>query len=126
MWSQQNRYFNTKKVVNELGKWDSKFESGYAQELQMRLKAKDIAGYDCHVSMPLEVNGYHIGDYKIDFVVYNNDETVEYVETKGWADSAWRIKWKIFCAMHEDNPNEKITLVWQGKNHPKMRKIKKL
>lgn len=125
-WNSYNRYYNTKKVSTQGGLYDSKFEASYAQELELRVKAKDIQGFDSHVSMPLIVNGYHVGDYKIDFVIYHNDETVEYTETKGFADTAWRLKWKIFCAMHEDNPNEKITLIWQGKNPPKLRKIKKL
>ena len=126
MWHSQNKYYSTRKVSTQLGKFDSKFEASYAQELDLRLKAKDIKGFESHLSMPLIVNNYHIGDYQIDFAIYHNDGTIEYVECKGFPTAVWRLKWKIFCAMHEDNPNEKITLIWQSKNYPKLRKIKKV
>jgi hypothetical protein len=105
--------------------YDSKFEGSYGQELELRLKADEIKAYETHVRMPLMVNGYHIGDYYIDFAVYHNDETVEYVETKGYATDVWKLKWKIFCATHEDDPNVKITLVMQGKKtwKPRIKKI---
>lgn len=125
-WNKKYSYYNTKKVVNNLGKWDSKFEAGYAQELDLRLKAKDIAGYESHVRMPLNVNGYHICDYYVDFQIFHNDGTTEFTELKGYSTEVFRIKWKIFCALYEDDSNYKLTLIMQGKQRPpKIRKVKK-
>lgn len=125
MWNQQTRYVNTKKVSYGGKAYDSKFEASYGQELELRLKAKDIAGFDTHLRIPLVVNKCVVCDYYIDFAIYHNDETVEYVETKGFAMPAWKLKWKLFCALFQDDPNIKITLVMQGKPYnPRMRRVK--
>lgn len=126
VWYVKSKWGSARKTKWGGQQYDSKFESEYAMELDMRQKAGEIESWETHKSMPLIVNGYHIGDYKIDFVVHHKDGTEEYVETKGFADKAWRIKWKVFCAMHEDDPNKIITLVWQKNRHPNLRKIKKI
>lgn len=118
-WTQKYGYYNTKKQ----GGYDSKFEAGYAQELELRLKAGDIKSFETHVRTPLVVNGYTVCDYYVDFVIYHNDETTEYVETKGYPTNEFKIKWKLFCALHEDIEDEKITLIMQGKSwNPRLRK----
>lgn len=103
--------------------FDSKFEAGYAQELELRKKAGDIADYQCQVKIPLIVNGYIVADYWIDFVITHNDGTLEYVETKGRAGEVWKLKWKIFEALFSDKPDVKLTVEYQGKRwHPRKRK----
>jgi len=126
MWTKQNRYFNTRKVNTFGRQYDSKFEAAYGQELEFRKRAGEIEDYDTHLRMPLEVNGYVVCDYYIDFAIYHKDGTTEYVETKGYATDTWKLKWKLFCALYEDDESCKITLVMQGKQRPpKLRKIKK-
>ncbi|MBU2025410.1 MAG: DUF1064 domain-containing protein [Patescibacteria group bacterium] len=78
--------------------YDSKFEAGYAQELELRKKAKDIKDWEAQKRIELRVNGELITTYKIDFVVYHNDKTIEYVETKGYETYDWRLRWKLFVA----------------------------
>jgi len=118
-WNKTYAYYKTKKQ----GAYDSKFEAGYGQELEFRKKAKEIKGYDTHVRTPLVVNGYTVCDYYIDFIIYHNDNSLEYVETKGYATDVWKLKWKIFCAIYEDKENVKITLVMQGKGYkPRLKK----
>lgn len=125
MWNKQYSYFKTPKVKVGDKSYDSKFEAGYGQELELRKKAKDIKDFDTHVRIPLEVNGYTIANYYIDFVIHHTDETIEYVETKGYATDVWKLKWKLFCALYEDKEDVKITLIMQGKGKaPKMRKSK--
>lgn len=122
-WNKSYRYFNTAKSTVNGKQYDSKFEGGYAQELELRKKAGDIEDFDSHLRMPLEVNGYVVCDYYIDFAVYYKDGSVEYVETKGYATDVWKLKWKLFCALYEDDENVKISLVMQGKQRPpKLRK----
>ena len=122
-WMKRTGYYTTKKI----GGYDSKFEAGYADELVLRQKVGDIKSFQSHIAIPLAVNGYKICDYYIDFVVHHNDGTTEYVETKGYPTPVWKLKWRIFLAMFEDDESKKITLVMQGKQKPyKPRKARKL
>ena len=123
VWTQKNNYFNTKKVKSEGKFYDSKFEAYFGIELEQKLKRGEIKGFDPHLRIQLIVNGYTVCDYYMDFVVYHNDGTTEYIETKGYPTPAWKIKWKLFCALYEDDPNNKITLEMQGKTWtPRLRK----
>lgn len=123
MWKKQYSYYKTPKARIGDKQYDSKFEANYGQELEILLKAGKIEGFETHVRIPLIVNGYTVCDYYIDFVVFHKDGTVEYIETKGYPTSIWKLKWKIFLANFEDDPSVKITLVMQGKyNPPKLRK----
>lgn len=122
-WTKRYSYYRTPKQ----GAYDSKFEAGYAQELEIRKKAKDIRDFAAHVRTPLVVNDNHVCDYLIDFVIQHNDGTEEYVETKGFATEVWKLKWKLFCALYQDDPGKTITLIMQGKQKPpKLRKYKNL
>lgn len=124
-WTKRHSYFNTAKVKTNGTQYDSKFEAAYAQQLDYRVKAGEIEAYDPHYRIPLEVNGYKVCDYYIDFAVYHKDGTVEYVECKGYPTDTWKLKWKLFCALYEDDPNVKITLEMQGKQKPpKLRKMR--
>lgn len=85
--------------------YDSKLEANKAFELDMLKKAKEIDSFDRQVRCPLYVNKIHVCDYYIDFVVYHNGKihpkgTIEYLETKGFQTSLWRLKWKIFTATY--------------------------
>ena len=125
VWNKRYVYYNTKKVKVNGKQYDSKFEAGKGQELELLKKSGEIVDFDTHLRIPLQVNGYHICDYYIDFAVYHKDETTEYIETKGYPTEVWKLKWKLFCALYEDDPNVKITLEMQGKqNPPKLRKVK--
>lgn len=120
MYQQSYNYYNTKKQ----GKNDSKFEAGKAQELALLLKAKEIKGFTEQVKIPLEVNGFHICNYYIDFVIEHNDGTTEYCETKGYATDVWKLKWKLFEALY-DLPGNKLTVEYQGKSwRPQRRRVK--
>jgi len=124
VYYQKTSWTTAKKTDYNGRAYDSKFEAGYAQELDLRLKAKDIKSWEAQKTLDLIINDYIVGTYRIDFVVYHNDGTIEYVETKGYAFPAWRQKWKIFEAINSVNPNVKLTLIKQGKFN--MKKIKKL
>lgn len=115
-----NNYYSTKKQ----GKNDSKFEAGKAQELELLKHAGEIKDFEEQKNLRLEVNGYWICDYKIDFVIHHNDGTTEYLECKGLALPAWKLKWKLFEALY-DKPGNKLTVEYQGKSwRPQRRRIK--
>ena len=122
-----NNYYNVSKkqqVGNHI--YDSKFEAAYAQELELRVKAKDIKSFDTQVNLDLNVNGCRVCQYRIDFVVHHNDGTTEYVECKGFPTDVWKLKWKLFEALYHDKPKTKLTIVYQSNRYkaPKLRKIK--
>lgn len=111
MYIQKNRYYTTKKS----GKNDSKFEAGKANELALLKKTKKIIDYKEQVKIPLVVNGFHICNYYIDFVIEHLDGTLEYLETKGYATDVWKLKWKLFEALY-DKPGNTLTVEYQGKS----------
>ena len=120
-------YFGTKKQEHNGYQYDSKFEAGYAQELELRQKVGDIKSFDRQKNLDLIVNGYVVCQYRIDFIVYHNDGSIEYVECKGYATDVWKLKWKLFEALFTDFPDVKLSVVYQGKNwRPKLRKSGKI
>lgn len=84
--------------------YHSKKEAQYAAELDQRKKSGDIKDWEPQVKIDLSVNGYHIANYYIDFLVHHNDGTKEYVEVKGFETEVWRLKWKLFEAIYSDQP----------------------
>lgn len=116
-----NNYYSTKKQ----GKNDSKFEAGKAQELELLKYAGEIKDFEEQKVIRLEVNGYWICDYKIDFVVHHLDGITEYIETKGYATDTWKLKWKLFTALYGDLPDTRCTVEYQGKSwRPQRRRVK--
>lgn len=121
MYAAQNKYYQAKKQ----GKNDSKFEAGKAQELALLKKAGEIIDFQEQVKIPLEVNGYLVCTYKIDFVIEHLDGTTEYLETKGYPTETWKLKWKLFEALFTDKPNTKLTIEFQGKAwKPRKRRVR--
>jgi hypothetical protein len=74
-------------------------EMNYAQQLDVRKQAGDIADWRRQVKIDLRVNDIHISNYFIDFVIQHNDGTREYVEYKGYETDSFKQKWKLFLAL---------------------------
>ena len=116
---------NATKQVYKGFQYDSGFEANYTMYLDSELKQGNIRGYDKQVNLDLEVNGYIVCQYRIDFIVYHKDDTIEYVETKGYQTDVWKNKWKLFEALYSNKENVKLTIVQQGNyKPPKLRKVK--
>jgi len=100
MWykERQNKYNNKSSVYNDIA-YHSKKEAAYAQELDLRIKAKDIKSWTRQHRIDIKVNGYHICNYYIDFVITHNDGLLEYIEVKGFQTDLWRLKWKLVEAI---------------------------
>jgi len=112
MWRQRyGSKFGAQKQEYDGILYHSKKEAGWAIELDLRKKAGDIKGWDRQVKISLDVNGYHIANYYIDFVVYLNDGRNEYLEVKGFATDVWRLKWKLFEALYSQDKNIILTVV---------------
>lgn len=82
--------------------YHSKLEAGYAQFLDLLLKGKKIKSWTRQIPIELDVNGFHIARYYVDFQVNHLDNTIEYVETKGFETEIFRLKRKLFEALYDD------------------------
>jgi hypothetical protein len=84
----------------------SKKEAGYAAELNLRLKAGDIADWERQFEISLDGPGGHICNHYVDFKIYHKDGSVELVEIKGFATEVWRLKRlmleRLFLPEHPD------------------------
>jgi len=74
-------------------------EMNYAQELDVRKKAGEIKDWKRQVKIDLVVEGKHIMNYYMDFVVEHNDGVKEFIEYKGYEDLAFKRKWQLFLAL---------------------------
>lgn len=72
--------------------FDSQKEANYYMELKMRLLAGDIKGYCLQPTFILAANL----KYKADFIVFNNDNTTEIIDVKGFKTKEYIAKKKIF------------------------------
>ncbi len=96
-----NKY-NAKSSTYKGITYHSKLEAEYAMILDDMLKKKEIKGWKRQIKIPLDVNGFHICNYYIDFVVEENDGTLNYTEVKGYQTEIWRLKWKLTEAILND------------------------
>jgi hypothetical protein len=111
-----NKYRAKSSIYNGVT-YHSKLEAAYAKELDLRLKAKDIKGWERQVKLDLRVNGQHINNYHIDFIIHHNDGSREFVEVKGMALEPWKTNWKILEATFEDfkeHPDDRMTVIKQS------------
>ena len=81
--------------------FDSKKEAEYYCNLKMRLQANDIKGF-CLQPIFMLAPGLK---YKPDFIVFNNDDTTEVIDVKGYKTKEYIAKKKVF----EDKYNLKLT-----------------
>lgn len=124
MYYQRSKWTNAKKSTYKGSVYDSGFEASIAMELDMRVKSGELTKWERQKTIPLNCNGYIVGTYKIDFVAYHADGRIEYIEAKGYATDVWKLRWKIFESMFQDQDKYILTIIKQ-KNNWNMRNIKK-
>ncbi len=81
----------------------SQLEARYAMDLDLRVKGNDIKSWERQIKIPLDVNGEHISNYYIDFIIEHNDGVKEYVEVKGMETQVWKFKWRLFTAIFKED-----------------------
>lgn len=89
-----NKY-GAKKTEYNGYKYDSKFEASVAQDLDLRVKAKDIKGYDKQFKVEMwayDKNGKPAmkKTHKVDFRIHHNDGSYELLEAKGVETSDYK------------------------------------
>lgn len=95
----KNKYGNKKTVFGDR-LYGSKLEASYAKQLETAKKGNAIADYIPQFRLRLDVNGYHICDYIVDFLVTNNDGSQELWEIKGFETMLWQYKWRLTEALY--------------------------
>lgn len=113
-WQQRrfSKYNNVRQDYNGVF-YDSKAEAARAMELDLLVKGKAIKSWERQRKISLDVNGYHIANYYIDFVIHENDGTETWEEVKGFATEVWRLKWKLCEALYGDDENVKLVVLKQ-------------
>ncbi len=100
-------------------KYQSRFEAFVARDLEMMLRAGEIADLDYQYKIeciPFDQNGYPVPalkvSHKVDFRVHELDGSFRLVEAKGFetADYKMRRKWleKIWLPAHPDHTYEVV------------------
>lgn len=106
-----NKYGAKSHIYNGIA-YHSKKEAGYAAELDLRLKCGDIKDWHRQIKVSFEVEGMHIANYYVDFSVDHHDGSLEFVEVKGFETDVWKIKWRLFEALHQKlYPGSRLTVV---------------
>lgn len=93
----RNKYGAIRQTYNGYN-YASKRESTKAWELDQLVKAGEIKSWERQAKVELYgINGSHICDYKVDFLVTHNDGLLEFIEVKSpiTATGEWRIKWRL-------------------------------
>lgn len=107
----KNKY-NAKKTEFNGYKYDSKFEASVAEELTLRVKAKDIKDFDKQYKVEMwayDENGKPAlkKTHKVDFRIHHNDGSFELLEAKGVETSDYkdRRRWleKLWLPFHLDH-----------------------
>lgn len=107
--------FNAKKQDFGGRKYDSKFEARYAEDLEWRKQAGEIAEIKPQFKIDIKVNGVHICNYYCDFRVVLTDGTVQYHEVKGLELPLWQMKWKLLHALKDEllEPGAELIVIKQ-------------
>ena len=101
-----NKY-NARKTEYNGNVYDSKKEAIFAQELDLKQRAGLIHGYNRQVPFEAVINGKKCFKYILDFEVLNKDDTVSYIDIKGYtkgpAYAMFRLKKKVIDAIYGIN-----------------------
>ena len=98
----KNKFGAVKQTYNGFS-YDSKREAEYAAQLDWMKEAGEIKSWERQYKISIDINGLHICNYFVDFLVVLPDDRIEYHEVKGYETALWRLKWKLSKALNPDN-----------------------
>ena len=94
-----SKFGNTPKFFN--GRlYHSIKEANYAATLELLKKAGEIKDYTPQYKLRLDVNGVHICNIIVDFLVIGKYGRKELHECKGFPTKDWKIKFKLLQAIY--------------------------
>jgi len=98
------------------GHWHhSTFEARYCDQLALLVKANEIKSYETQKKFSLDVNGVHISNHYVDFLVTTNEDKLEIHETKGFATQDWLFKKRLTEALYPDIPYIVVVKAKEGR-----------
>jgi hypothetical protein len=104
--------FHAQKTEYNGRTYHSAKEARYAAQLHVLKKSGEIRNWIPQYTLKLFVNGKHITDYRIDFKVIHNDNSIELIEVKGVETEAWKLKWRLANVLIDEiEPGAKLTLI---------------
>lgn len=103
-----NKYYNKKIIIDGIT-FDSLLEANYYSNLQFKLAAKEIRGFQVKVKYLLleRVIGkdgrilFPARHYIADFVVANKDGSIEVIDTKGVLTAMYKLKKHLLYIKHK-------------------------
>lgn len=75
-------------------------EAGYAATLELLKKSGEILEYTPQFKLSLDVNGHHVCNYYVDFMVVDKFGEKQLHEVKGFRTAVWELKWKLTEALY--------------------------
>jgi hypothetical protein len=101
-YHKRNKYRNVRQTYNGHN-YDSKMEAEVAHKLDLMKKNIDktnrVKNWERQYKISLDINGVHIANYFIDFMVEFVDGRKEFWEVKGMETDLWKLKWKMTKAL---------------------------
>lgn len=96
--------FNNRKTEYHGTSYDSNKEAQKAWELDQLKKMGKIKDWHKQYKLSLDVNGKHICNYYLDFMIEENDGSFTYCEIKSpiTKTPVWSVKWKLAQAIYSD------------------------
>lgn len=98
--------YNAQKTEAHGIKFASKKEADRYCELLLLQQAKEIRELELQPKFPLEINGVKIGRYTADFRYINKQGRVVVEEVKGYKDSLYKFRIKVFHALYGNSDFE--------------------
>jgi len=80
--------------------YDSKKEARYSEQLELRRLAGEIKEIIPQFCLRLDVNGFHVANYYVDFRIVLKNGKEQFHEVKGFSTPEWRIKYKLARAIY--------------------------
>lgn len=107
--------------------FDSKFEAGVAEQLEMRKIAGDIKDYDCQFVVESDIcnsNGEKVctKKHKVDFRIHHNDGSFELYEAKGIETMDYKLRRDIIVGIWLSEHKDYIYTVVKQKSCPQYKK----
>lgn len=94
--------------------YHSKKEAAYAQELDLRVRGKDIKNWERQIPIELRAgpDNLKICTYYVDFLIHHKNGDKELVEIKGFETDLWRMKRKLLEALWlPEHPEYSYTVI---------------
>jgi len=93
----RNKYHSDRCRCNQGHMHDSRGEAAYCNDLELRVKAADLAEYKTQVTFPLHgKDGKHVCNHRVDFLLTDFDGKQEVHEFKGFSTDLWKLKKALF------------------------------